>query len=210
GGALPPRVDAQDRAPGRVPVIAPREDTQCRPARARLRGRSGPLHRRDDDGQPEDELAAVSQSLAARLDRPAVQLDELAHQREADAEPSLALQRLVDAGEEIEDLRELPARDADAVVAHRDRQHAGRHDVDRDVDVTTRRGVLRRVAEQVAEHLDQALAVGLELDRTERDAHLQVLSLGLDLVTAGIHRRLDDLAARDALAAQVERATGYA
>ena len=69
------------------------------------------------DGERQDELAAVPDALAAGLDRSAVKLDELADERQADAETALPLERLVHPREEIEDLRQLSGRDADAVVA---------------------------------------------------------------------------------------------
>ena len=161
--------------------------------------------RRCDDGQLEHELAAVADARAARLDRSAVQLDELAHEREADPEAVLAIERPVDAREEIEDLGELLGRNADAVVFHGHPEHVVRR-ADRHLDSAARRRVLGRIADQVGEDLHEPLAVRLQLDRGGRHADLQAMSLGVDVIAADVDRGLDDLLAADALAPQFQHA----
>ena len=60
---------------------------------------------------------AAIRSGARRLDAPAVQEHDLAHQREPDAEAALlAIGRMVGLGEEIEHLRQHVRVDADARV----------------------------------------------------------------------------------------------
>ena len=56
-----------------------------------------------------------------------MQLDQLAHQRQPDAEPALGrAQRAVGLGEQVEHLRQHLRGDADARVAHRDDAPAAR------------------------------------------------------------------------------------
>src|SRR3989442_16025507 len=64
-------------------------------------------------GQPDDELAALPGPLAECLDGAAVQLDQAAHQREADPEAALrTIRQLVALDEELEHRREPLGRDA--------------------------------------------------------------------------------------------------
>src|SRR5690606_36734612 len=73
--------------------------------------------------QPDLERAAAAWSRARRRDRAAVQLDEAAREREADADAGLRAARLV-AGrlrEHLENRAERVLRHADAVVGDRDR-----------------------------------------------------------------------------------------
>ena len=75
-----------------------------------------------DGGQAHDELAAVAGAVAAHRDAAAVQLHQLAHQRQADSKAAAGLGgRAVDLREQVENAVQHLRLDADAVV--RDRQH---------------------------------------------------------------------------------------
>src|SRR6185369_11986379 len=72
--------------------------------------------------EADDELAALARPVALRLDPAAVQLDEAAHQRQAEPEAALRTDaRALHLGEGLEDLRQHLRGDADAGVAHPDR-----------------------------------------------------------------------------------------
>ena len=68
-------------------------------------------------GQPDGELAPLAGAFARGGDAPAVHLDELLDERQADPEPALgAGHRAVPLGEEVEDAGQELGRDADARV----------------------------------------------------------------------------------------------
>ncbi|HSP96210.1 MAG TPA: hypothetical protein VL049_03045, partial [Candidatus Dormibacteraeota bacterium] len=69
--------------------------------------------------QPDDELGAPPDPLAASLDPAAVHLDDLLHQREADAQPAAgAIEGLVGLDEQIEHPRQQVGANADSGIAH--------------------------------------------------------------------------------------------
>src|SRR2546427_4183711 len=86
-------------------------------ARDRLRGGAGRLaFQRQPDGE-----GAACPGLALNHDAPAVHLHDVLHDRQPQPAPlHLVHQPRPDAVEAVEDLLLLGARDADAVVAHRD------------------------------------------------------------------------------------------
>ena len=110
----------------------------------------------DDLRQAHDELAAHVGTIAACLDVSAVHRHQAPHQREADAKTALCpAVRSIDLSEHIEHGSQPGRGNADPVVAHRD--------LDRPVDarrahrdVPARVRVLRRVVQQVGEHLFQS------------------------------------------------------
>jgi hypothetical protein len=72
--------------------------------------------------QPDDKLAPPSRALAGDRDAPPVQLDEVPHNRETDAQPALgARYRSLTLCEKIEHARKQVGRNPDTVVS--DAQH---------------------------------------------------------------------------------------
>ena len=107
--------------------------------------------------------------------------------------------------EQFEHARMHVARDADAVVTHRNLDlsrrllaHAG--------DVPARRRVLRRVVEQVPKHLRQPRG-RLRSQRCFRNVDLQPVFAGLDRGLNGLERIVEHAAQGDALVAQIDLAT---
>ena len=70
--------------------------------------------------QAHHEFATRVRAVTACLDRTAVHLDQLLHDRQANSQPALrASQVAIDLSEHLEDLRKHMRRDADSVVPHR-------------------------------------------------------------------------------------------
>ena len=113
-------------------------------------------------GQADGELAPLAGAFALGGDAPAVHLDELLDERQADAEPAFgAGHRPVPLGEEVEDAGQQLGRDA----------HARVPDLDDDVvalapgrepDAAPGVGILRGVRQEVDEDLLEPQRVGLE------------------------------------------------
>ena len=121
------------------------------PAPARVGASAGECGAR----QADDEARAAADAFAAHRDLAAVQMNELARQRQADAQAGVAaLEALVGLLEEIEDPVLHRRVDADAGVAH-GHLDARRLDLGLDVDAAARRRVAAGVVEQVREHLQQ-------------------------------------------------------
>src|SRR4051812_28934365 len=109
--------------------------------------------------QADRERRAVSNAFALDPNAAAVHLDEMARQREADAEPAkLARHAGVRLPEALEDERQMLLRDADAGVGYADLHGSaplGR--AQRHAPFGPRE--LNRVREQVPEHLQQAVVI---------------------------------------------------
>ncbi len=140
--------------------------------------------------------AAARRSSAAT--RAAVQLHQLPHQREADAEPALrALERSIGLHEHVEDARqqvgEMPMPRSRTRHDRRRRSRAGD-----DRDRAARLGVLRGVVQQVGEHLREPRAVGVEPDRLGRQ---------LDARARGPRRRSADGSSRSRRASTLASST---
>ena len=136
----------------RVIVVLHHQHPSRRRRRGWPRGVVG-VRWRGEDWQPHGERAAASRAGAGRLHRSAVQLDELAHEREPDAEPAgAALERAIALHEQLEHARQQLGTDAHAGVAHgQDRLIAvATHG---DGDLAPGRRVLHRVGEEVRQHL---------------------------------------------------------
>ena len=159
GGAIDRLVDLvaeqhEELTQHRARVVVVLDDENPPPARRgrRRRGRR-PRRGRAREGKPHGEGAAPTAAGAHRLHCPAVQLDETAHQREADPEPALgAIERPLALHEEFEDAGKQLGRDPHAGVA--DRQESaivvGAY---ADVDRAPRRRVLEGVGDEVRHHL---------------------------------------------------------
>ena len=132
----------------------------CRGARHRRRG--------DRGSRTVNSLPRPAPSLA-RLDAAAVQLDDAAHQREADAEAAArAIERALALREEVEDPRQQLGRDADAGVRARGaRRSPVRARSSRHGEPPAGR-VLDRVVEQVGDHLLEPRRVGVDQQRVGR------------------------------------------
>src|SRR5258706_13388771 len=154
--------------------------------------------------QADGERAALAQPVARRLDRSAVALHEIPHQRQADAQALAdALGRFVDLDEEVPDLRELVPSDADAVVAHAD-HHVVELAFCGDLDAPLPFGVLGRVEDEVLEDLLQAHAVGDDPERLLRKLHDHLVPADLDLALAGLDRVANLVVDVERLAAQLD------
>src|SRR5215510_3518482 len=94
-------------------------------------------------------------TLAPGFDGSAMQLHELADEREADTEPSLALQRVVHPRKEIEDFGEFGGRYSDPIVSDGDVEPAVRLGSHRKLDLATVGRVFGCVADEIGEHLNQ-------------------------------------------------------
>ena len=141
---------------------------------SRAAGGGGGRRRRRlaEDRQADDELAAVAEALAVRLDAAAVQLHQPVDEGEADAEPAVrAIQRAGGLHEKIEDARQQFRVDAHAVVAHAD-DDLGRLGADGTLgaerDVAAVAAVFAGVAEEVAKDLLEPGGVGVQKDRLGR------------------------------------------
>lgn len=111
----------------------------------------------------DDKFTATSHALATRLDPPAVQLDDAAREREADADAARRAPACwFDLREHFEDRRQLLPWNPDAVVAHRD---DGLLAIARggDLDSPARVGVSRRIVDEIGEHLSKANRVAIDL-----------------------------------------------
>src|SRR5207237_807047 len=85
-------------------VVLDDDDAPGASARLRFDGRLVDVLGSLAGGEPHHELASLARAGAARLDGAAVQLDEAAHQRQADAEaPLRTIERLLGLDEEVED-----------------------------------------------------------------------------------------------------------
>ena len=99
--------------------------------------------------QAHPELAAAPRSIAVDLDRAAVQMNQAAHQRQADAQTAFgALQRRGRLRKHLENLLEHLRRDTDPVVGDRDHGLI-RFDSHAYLDCAARIGVLDGVAQQI-------------------------------------------------------------
>src|SRR5262249_32191625 len=143
--------------PRRLPRSAPAFPVGWRSHDALLGGRvrAG----KHDDGQEDRELAAASDPVAAHGHRSAVQLDQPADDREAEAEPAVAppAGRLTRA-EGLEDVRNEGGIDPLAAVAD-DQPHAAEVALQPDLDATAAGGELDGVAQKIPRHLLQAHGV---------------------------------------------------
>jgi hypothetical protein len=162
------------------------------PLAARL-GRAGGARERHGERAP------GAGPIARGGDRAAVELAQVARDRQADAEPALrAIDRALALDEHLEQLRQQLRRDPRPAVADLDDDRlAGiaRRDVDRRV----RTAVLRCVDQEVLEHLREPDRIGIDEQPLARHVDRQRLLLLLDqrrchLDRAGDHgRQLEDL-----------------
>ena len=102
-------------------------------------------------------------------------------------EPALALR------EGLEQERQVLLVDAVAVVAHRDGGEPGPR-ADRELDVSARRRVARRVGEQVGDHLHQPVDVAEQEHRMLRHVDSQLLPARLDRLAHALQRVRGDVA----------------
>ena len=133
---------------------------------------AGPVGRRldgrDRGRQAEDELAAAARAVAPGLDAPAVHLHQAADEGQADPQPPLgAVERAVDLGEQVEDLREHLGGDADAGVADAEDGVLALA-ADGQVDPAAVAGVLRGVVQDVGQDLREPGPVRLDPERLAR------------------------------------------
>ena len=135
-----------------------------------------------------------------------VQLDEGLHQRQADAEPALAT---VDGGrtllEQLEQPREKRRADTGTVVLHGDRDLRGGA-LQGDVDQAAAVGVLRRVRQQVGEHLHQPGRVAVNPNLVFRQVHGQAVAAFLKQRFGGLDGAPDHLAQLEGLAFEFQLA----
>ena len=154
--------------------------------------------------QPHDELRSPARTVAARGDRPAVQLDEAADERESDSEPSLgAVERPLDLREEVEHPWDHLGGDPDAGVAHTNHDVASIA-VRGHEDPAALPGVLRRVVQEVADDLGEASQVAEYAQRVGRDLDGQRVVPCVDQRAARLDGARDDRRDLDRLAPEVD------
>jgi hypothetical protein len=169
-----------------------------------------PRRERRCQWQSHHELAAAAGPFAVGHDTARVHLDQTPRQRQADAEPARsAIGGLPALHEELEHVRQHLAGDAAAVVPNRDHRDIV-FTTDDDLDAAAVSRVLRRIVEQVREHLGKPHGVALDDQRRRRQLERQLVMRRLDCLVAQLHgaaqrgAQLDpllaqrDLAARDA------------
>ena len=131
-------------------------------------------------GKEQCEARALAQSFAVRFHPAAVQGHDAAHQCQAQAQPALrALRAAFGLPEQVEHVRQQFGVDAHAVILHLDHDLVAAH-VRAERDRPAGGGVLRRVVQQVADHLDQAHAVAADADVRAAHIDLQRVAMGLD------------------------------
>ena len=145
-----------------------------------------------DDGKLDDELAALPEPVAPRLDTAAVHGDQAPHEGQADAQAALgAAARPIDLREHVEDGGQLVGGDTDAVVAHR-QDRAVVLPAHAHVNAPAGVGVLGRVGQQVGEHLRQPDGVAVDDHGFGGQFDAQVMVAGIERWPARIDRGLDD------------------
>src|SRR5438445_782627 len=138
--------------------------------RVRVRGGEGKV-----DG--EDGSAALARALG--IDVPAVQLDDVTHNGEAEPEAAVsAADRCLALTEAIEDERKELAANALARVADGDPRHRGAT-FEPDIDAAARRRELDRVGEEVPDHLLQTAGIGRHRAEGRIQTRLQPNAFGI-------------------------------
>ena len=129
----------------------------------------------------------MTEAGTAGLDRPAVQLGQPLHQREANTKAAIGPPRhALDLRKNLEDPDQAIGSDADPVVLDRQRQRVAVDDT-RQVDLTAGVAIFRGVRQQVREDLRQPQMIRVEQDRFGRQMQRQVLVLGLQRRTGRFH-----------------------
>lgn len=114
-------------------------------------------------GQSDPKRGAGSDALAFGVNIAAVKLGDLARDGEAETDAAFgANARVFDLDETFEDLLEVLASDADAVVAHHEFDPAGGIPDKLDDDATARRGELDGVFDEVTDELGETPLIGVE------------------------------------------------
>ena len=127
--------------------------------------------------QPDHELTPLARARAVGLDGAAVQLDQAADHRQADAQTALgAVQGGVGLGEQVEHPRQHVGRDARARIPDPDRRRVA-FPPGRQGDVPALPGELDGVVEEVADDLGQPCRVGVDADGPGGQGHAQALPL---------------------------------
>jgi hypothetical protein len=143
-------------------------------------------------GELDREGGAAAGALALRADRAAVHVDELARDREPEAEPALApRRRAVGLAEPVEHARKKRGGDSLAGVRDLD-AHARARATDAERHAAPGGSELHGVAEQVPEHLLDALRVGSHV-RAVRDGGAEPDPFGLGGRPHDVERRGRDL-----------------
>src|SRR5262249_36957052 len=110
--------------------------------------------------QADQEFTSLPRPVAAGADRAAVHLDQAAHDREPDTQSDLVIARRLELRKQIENMRELIRRDADAVIAHPD-LHFRTPLLRTQGNPAAAPGVLSGVAQYVADCLSEAQRVAM-------------------------------------------------
>jgi hypothetical protein len=138
------------------------------------------LHRQRFHGrQAEDKGAALAAARAAGLQCSAMQFGERTRQGQADAQTAFVGPSVVALHEEIEDVLEVPGRDAAAIVGHGDRRESAGA-LDLQDDVSSVGCVLGGVDQEVLQDLGNARQVGIDVHRLLGQLDLERVPPGLD------------------------------
>jgi hypothetical protein len=121
--------------------------------------------------------------------------------------PPRALERIVHLREQVEDRAQMLAVQADARVPHA-HHHVGALHAHGQAEQPALGGELRGIAEQVGEHLGQAVRVGVERQRPVRHVHLDVLPGAVQERLHGFLRGGEHVGQRDALDPELEPVAG--
>ena len=139
-----------------------------------------------------------------------MQVDDVAHDRQAEPEPAAgALQRLVALDEALEDVLEQLARNAVAVVGDREQRLAAIL-AQVDADVPRRRRELGGIGEQVADHLGQPHRIAVDPHRLVRKRDHGRNEPARERRPGLLERAADDLAQVGRLLVQLDLAGGDA
>ena len=191
-------LDEQGERLARVVVVLDDENATCTDGRSfglasHRFGRHWSLRHRHPDGK----FASSATPLARSLDGAAVQLDEPAHQSQAESESAARpVEWRRPLHEQIECMRQHLGRHSLSRIAHFEDQPAIVL-IGNDGDPPTGRCELHRVVHKVGDDLPEARGIDVQPHSALRNVDGELLALLGDQVPPGLHRRSDDVVKSD-------------
>ncbi len=193
-----------------IPIVVNHQDTVPAGSSGLGFGRGFPLSGRStgEQRQADDEIAAMTGTLALDGDGAAVQLGQAADERQADTQAALGpVERLVDLDEEVEDVPLHLGGDPDAGVPYgQDGFVALSCQGDR--NSASRLGVLGGVIQQIRDDLLQAGRVSLEPHGVGTHSRFELMSAGLHQRPTCLDGLRDDLVEVHRLLAKLDPPAG--